>query len=315
MGTTSRWFVGVGLCLALVGLGACSGGDDQQAATESSGAADAGSGSGGGSAERSALLTSGGAEAASQQATEGRDVISTAKLTVEVDDAPEAAERARTIATDAGGYLSSAEAELTGDQRAQVQLRVPAEQFEAVLAELGELGEVEDRSIGTQDVTDEVVDLEVRLENARVSVDRLRELLAKAENLNNIIAIEDRLTQRETEIEQLTGQLQVLEDQVAMSTIDATFAEEGDPEVSDDLPGFVEAAENGVAAVGSILLGLAAVAGFALPFLPFVVVGWLGWRWWRRRQPERVKAPFVPGSPLPPPPAPPSPLGDEGAQP
>ena len=144
-------------------------------------------------------------------------------------DVVKAAEQAQKLADDVDGYLAKQEADLEGDQEVTATLRVPSDDFERVMSDLADLGRVQERNVDSDDVTDQVVDLEGRLANARTSAERLRALLAKAENVPNIIAIEGELTKRETEIEQITGQLQVLQDQVHYATVTVRFTERDEP--------------------------------------------------------------------------------------
>jgi hypothetical protein len=248
-----------------------------------------------------------------------REVIYTADLVVRVDDVESAAERARDLVAEADGYVAQQSAALEEDRHVTVTLRVPAGAFDDVLGGLTGLGEVLERELDSQDVTDQVVDLEVRIANTEVSAQRLRELLAEADGVPNLLAIETELTNRETQIEQMKGQLQVLRDQVDLSTVTVRFTEERetDPEVADDLPGFVKAFRAGGVALANVGLVLLAAVGFALPFVPFLAAAWFGRRWWRRRHPKTPKrsAP-PPGRPSPPAgPVPPAGAGAAGAPP
>ena len=243
-----------------------------------------------------------------------RDVIYTGQLVVRVTDVVKAAEQAQKLADDVDGYLAKQEADLEGDQEVTATLRVPSDDFERVMSDLADLGRVQERNVDSDDVTDQVVDLEGRLANARTSAERLRALLAKAENVPNIIAIEGELTKRETEIEQITGQLQVLQDQVHYATVTVRFTERDEPAVADDLPGFFGSLKAGGVTLVNVLLVVLAVVGFSLPFLPFIVLGVVGVRWYRRRHPKAEKVPAPMGWPVPhhappPPDAPPPPGG------
>lgn len=173
--------------------------------------------------------------------------------------------------TEADGYVAQQSADLEEGRHVTITLRVPVAAFDDVLGGLTGLGEVLQRELDTQDVTDQVVDLEVRIANTEVSAQRLRELLAEADGVLNLLAIETELTNRETQIEQMKGQLQVLRDQVDLSTVTVRFTEdrEIDPEVADDLPGFVKAFRAGGVALANVGLVLLAAVGFALPFVPF----------------------------------------------
>ena len=302
MGVTRRWIGGAaGVVLAIGLLGACSGAGDESTSKTSGAAADRASG--GGSAALAAELAKG--PAAGTQ-VEDRDVVYKGSLTVRVTDAEKTAEKAVGFAADADGYLAKQDSQLEGDRQVDITLRVPSDAFDETMAKVAELGTVQARKVDSEDVTDQVVDLEGRLENARASTERLRELLGKAENVQNIAALEDRLTAREAEIEQISGQLEVIEDEVAFATVRATFTEKEEPAVSDDLPGPLQALKAGGVAFVTVVLGLLAAIAFALPFLLVALVAWLGYRRWRRShpKPERPVVPPWPGAPLPPPPGP-----------
>lgn len=302
METTTRWIGGVvGLVLAIGVIGACS--DSARDAATKSAADSSAESAGGGSAALAAELAAG--PAVGTQA-EDREVVYKGSLTVRVDDAEKAADEAVAFADDAGGYLGKQDSQLEGERQVDVTLRVPADEFDETMKKAAALGTVQARKVDSEDVTDQVVDLEGRLENARASTERLRTLLAKAENVQNIAALEDRLTQREAEIEQISGQLEVIEDQVEYATVRITFTEQTEPVVSDDLPGPLQALKAGGVAFVTVVLGLLAALAFALPFLLVALVAWLGFRRWRRSHPkaERPVPPPWPGSPLPPPPDP-----------
>jgi hypothetical protein len=112
----------------------------------------------------------------------------------------------------AGGYLQ----EINGTA---IAVRVPTAAFEPVLAWIERLGEVTDRQVKVNDVTEEMRDLTIRLENAERVRGRLEELLAKAEKMEDTIKLEQELERVTETIELLKGKMQFLKEQVAYSTI------------------------------------------------------------------------------------------------
>lgn len=293
--------------VAALGIG-CSSNDsrfdtvgNQIEASDEASAADA-DGSGGASATQATVLAASGEAVQGQEAPADRQVAYTASIVVRVDDPADAAEQVRALADEAGGYLARSGAALEGDQEVTLTLRVPADAFDGLLDDVAALGEVQRRDLDSEDVTDQVVDLEGRLRNAEASAQRIRELLAKAEQVQNLIALEDRLTERQTEIEALEGQLQVLDDRVQLATVDVTLTEQRQTEVSDDVPGPAKALRAGVVALVNVGQVLLAGAAFLLPFVPLLLLGaWLARRARRRRRAERQ------ARDLPPPPAAPGP--------
>lgn len=290
--------VGVAAAAVLLVLGACSGGSDDssaETAADATSAEDGGAGSGG--------------ELASQaEPVEVPErIVYVADLRLRVDDPTAAADDAARVAEEAGGSVANRTEEADAEA-VTLTVRVPADEFATTVDDLGDLGEVLDRQVSAEEVTDQVVDLEGRLANAQASVERLRELFAEARDVNHIVSLEQALTEREAEVESLTGQLQVLEDRADRSTIDLAFTREGAPEVDDDIPGFAEGFRNGWVAFRNVVAVGVTVLGFVLPFLvPVALVGLVGRAVLRRRAQRRPPRPS-PGAPVqvgdPPPSAP-----------
>lgn len=115
-----------------------------------------------------------------------------------------------------GGYLQS-------QQGATWTVRLPAQRFEEALAALRAAGRVLDESRQANDVTEEFLDLGIRLDTARKSRERLLEVLAKAEKVEDILKVENELRRLTEEIERMEGRRKYLADQVAMATLAATF--------------------------------------------------------------------------------------------
>lgn len=165
-----------------------------------------------------------GSAAATQSQT--RMVQQEADLNLVVVDVPATVEQITDLAFAQGGYLTNLESGHTtsGNPRATVQLRVPAEQFFATLSEIKALAlEVKTENITSQDVTAQYVDLNARLRNLQLTETEIGDLLATAqdrgESSQEILRIYDDLTDVREQIEQLHGQIQYLEQTVAMSLI------------------------------------------------------------------------------------------------
>ena len=79
--------------------------------------------------------------------------------------------------------------------------------------------EVTQETIGSQDVTQEYVDLESRLRALEAKADRLEELMDQAEDTEAVLAVYEQLSQTQLEIEQTKGRMQYLERSAAMATI------------------------------------------------------------------------------------------------
>ena len=111
---------------------------------------------------------------------------------------------------------------LQDDDWLSMTVRVPEPQLDAAMDEIGTLGKVTSRSLQSRDVTEQMIDLEVRLRNLKALRDRLRDYLKQASNLKEILEVERELVRVQTQIESIEGKLKVLRSQVAMSALTVT---------------------------------------------------------------------------------------------
>lgn len=283
---THRW-IPIALLIGAAGLTACESGNDNAATSEkdasSPAALDGESGAGADSGSQAGL----GALPAGEPIQDGRSIIATADVTIEVADARDAAGKATDTATAAGGFLAQQEAR-PGVGVVTMTLRIPTESFGEVLGRLESLGEVESQRVDTQDVTEQVVDVESRIASARVSVARMRDLLEQSGDVVQLATVEGELSRREADLEALLGRQRVLDDQVAMATIRLDLREPAAIKTDADeaLPGFLGGLENGWGGFLTAASVLVTLLGYALPFLALAAI--LGGFWFklRRRGPD-----------------------------
>lgn len=266
-----------------IALAGCGGNGNNEDSASSGGA----SADGGGASAANGIAEGEGAAPAGQPIQQQREIIYTAEALVKVGDVEAAAAKATSIAEDAGGFLSGQDTQLEGDQDSRLTIRVPSAKFRPVLDAVSALGSVQSRSITSDDVTAQVVDLQGRLDSQTASAERLRGLIAQAPDTQAIVTIEAELAKREAEVESLQGQLRVLDDQTTLATITVDFTEKaGDPTVDKNLPGFVQALKSGGVAFVTVLTLIVAALGYTLPFLLVAAAGWYGYRRYRRRHPK-----------------------------
>jgi hypothetical protein len=244
---------------------------------------------------------------------ENRSIIYSGTMTVRVDDVDAAAAKAISFATAAGGFVGG-DNRRRDDRRSTgtLVLRIPAAKFTPTLEQLKDLGDEEDRTITAQDVTDQVVDVQARLDNAEASVDRIRVLLAKATTIGEITSLESELSRRLSDLESLQARKRKLDGLTALSTITLQLLGPEAAVVKDkkDEIGIVAGFKSGMTAFLASLQVALTVLGWLVPWLlllgvPVYVVLWL-YRRFRPRRPALVAAGALPGGPLPawnPPPA------------
>lgn len=137
-------------------------------------------------------------------------------------------EQAIVAVRELGGYLSE------HTDRTRLVLRVPAAQFDKLVARIEALGEVSHRFVRALDVTAQFRDLEMRLRNAEAVRDRLLKLLDKAPDVPQSLKVEQELDRVSERIEQMKGQLKLLSDQLAFSTITIQFSVKRTEVIADD---------------------------------------------------------------------------------
>ena len=152
-----------------------------------------------------------------RDAAEGRLLIRTASLDVEVDDDAKAATSATRIVAEVEGVVDSS---VTGKEgTVDLVVRVPEAQLESVMKRFEELGDVKRRSLTVTDVTEEVVDVDARLKNLVSTRDTLRTLFEKATSVQDVVTVERELSRIQGDIDALEARLKSLRSRVALSEI------------------------------------------------------------------------------------------------
>ncbi|HWO72045.1 MAG TPA: DUF4349 domain-containing protein [Dehalococcoidia bacterium] len=152
---------------------------------------------------------------------DGRKVVQTASLRLQVEEVGGAFEEVGRIATAAGGFVASSSFSYQGDdQIAAVTVRVPATAYQNVLSDLRRLAKkVDSEDSKANDVTEQYTDLQSRLRNLEATEAQLLQLLARAQTVTDIITVQDRLSAVRGEIEQVKGRIQLIDRLSEMATI------------------------------------------------------------------------------------------------
>ena len=128
-----------------------------------------------------------------------------------------------------GGYIENSSMSGTGknnDLRTiYYTIRIPADQLDSLIATVGNSCTVLSSSENTTDVTLEYVDTKARLDSLRVEYEQLMELLANAKDLDNILILQNRLTEVRYQIESAESRIRVLENQVQYATLNLQIRE------------------------------------------------------------------------------------------
>lgn len=170
----------------------------------------------------------------------------------------------------------------------EITISVPSDRLDRALASIGEVGTVIRRQATADNVREEYVDTESRVETMRASVDRVRALMSRATDIAQIVTLESELSRRQADLEALESQLASLKDRVARSPIQVSLTT--DPAVidRDDDTGFLAGLASGWNAFSASVVVVLTALGAVLPFaVAAAAVGLPLWWVVRRRRAPR----------------------------
>ena len=234
-------------------------------------------------------------------------IIYSADATLETTEFEYSIEEIRALVKELGGFMESSSISgnnyynisrgNTGGRYASFLIRVPSDKFSVLTNSLSAFGNVPYCNTYMQNVTMEYYDVQSRLEAYKTQETRLLEMLAVAKSVEDMLAIQQQLTDVQYEIDSLTGQLRYYDHQVNYSTVslDVTEVREYTPEPTITLTywermshGFTESLKE----VGEFLQDLFLWFVTSLPWLVplaavIVLIVWLVRRSAKKR-PERA---------------------------
>lgn len=168
-----------------------------------------------------------------------RKVIKTANLNLQTLEFDAFAAALDQKIAEAGAYLQYADVSGTdyygGRKSANYTIRVPEANLDLFLAGVEGIATVTNKTLGEEDVTLNYVDTEARIKTLEIEQERLLALLEKAEDLDSIIMLEQRLSEVRYSIESYQSKLRTYDDKITYSTVriyvyEVTRVQEKEPE-------------------------------------------------------------------------------------
>lgn len=154
--------------------------------------------------------------------------IRNGSMDLTVTDTRETVDQIHDLTAGAGGIVSESYVYTIEKAiyHASMTLRVPENKFEAVMKQIEGLGKASNVRTGRDDVTMTYINLEARLKSLDAQEKRLREILEIAETVEEVLSVEKELGRVRSDIEAMTAQFEILQDQVRFSTILVYIMEE-----------------------------------------------------------------------------------------
>jgi hypothetical protein len=215
-----------------------------------------------------------------------RLIIRNGNLSLTVDDALASQAAITKMVNDLaaeGAFVVSSSARTDYEGQApsvDMVIRIPAAKFDDVMERASKLAvKVNDRTESAQDVTAEYRDLDTRLASLEAARDRLLQIMKQSATTEELLLAEQQLTQRETEIESIKGQMKYLSESARLSSITIMLYPY---ELSQPIDNTWRPAETIRQAAETFVDSLRGFADFLIVFviavLPWLVV--VGLVWW-----------------------------------
>jgi hypothetical protein len=160
--------------------------------------------------------------------TNARKLVRNASVDLEVKSFDEALQSIATLVSEGRGYVATTTSQKpeSGKLRGQVIIKILPENLDGFLGKLRSIGEFKNQTLATEEVTKEYIDTDARLRNSRLIEKHLIDLLEKdAGRIADLLEIEKELGRVREQIDQLQGELKVMDMQVQFATVTISIAE------------------------------------------------------------------------------------------
>jgi uncharacterized protein DUF4349 len=176
------------------------------------------------------------------------------------------------VASANGGFVASS---TSRERSGSITMRVPSARFAAALRALRDLGDVEVQSVRGRDVTASYVDLRARLRISKARREVLLGLMAEARSIEQTIRVQNALDDTQLRIEEVQGQLRLLDDRTSLATIALLLREEGvEPEAHVETPSIPNAFERAAAGFVGVIAGVVVGLGYVIPVVLLALAAW-----------------------------------------
>nr|WP_317619157.1 DUF4349 domain-containing protein [Chryseobacterium foetidum] len=215
-----------------------------------------------------------------------KKIIKNGEMTVQVGDIIKSQSQIQSIVKKNQAYIQK-ETFRNSDMRDEMEftIRVPHQQFESLINSFSDgFGTVTAKNIYSDDVTEEYVDISIKLENKKIYLEKYRDMLKSAKSTSDMLEIQENIRTLEDEIDVSEGRLKFIDDRVKYSTLNLTLFKEKVRSSTTSKVGFgsrfADSLTEGWNGLVALLLGVISL----WPLLILVPIGIVIWRkWWSRK--------------------------------
>lgn len=145
-----------------------------------------------------------------------KKIIRNGNIGLEVESLSDALSQIENWVSSFGGYISSSD---EGSSYLNVRAHIPENRFDEAMEITGNFGKLIYKNVSSRDVTDQYYDIDTRLKNKRLLLEKLQGYLKDAKNITEIMQVESKIENCTSEIESLQGQLNRLSKEISYSEI------------------------------------------------------------------------------------------------
>ena len=209
-----------------------------------------------------------------------RSIIYTGWMSLETDDIDLTINKIKQVISSSNGYVDNISVDKSEKfEYGYITVRVPQDQFSNVVQSIENLGELKNKNISNNDITDQLFDLKIRIDNAKATEARFLQILDKAVNISDILQIEKELNRLRTDIEILEGHINNLNNRIAYSSLTINVSKTIEDPL---LPGmdFLESIRQGLNAMVILIQFIIASFIVLIPFIAILII----YRIYKRRK-------------------------------
>ncbi|SNS85207.1 Putative zinc-finger [Anaerovirgula multivorans] len=233
-----------------------------------------------------------------------RKIIQRGRITVEVENFDDMHQEVLNLVEASNGFVQHSEIYYYFQNRekpeeslknANMELRVPSNDFTRIFESIKALGVVMEENTSGEDITESYMDIDNQVKNLKIQEERLRDILQKADRVEDLLQIENELNRIRTQINYLTTTLRGYDGLVSMATIDLNIRQVKDEGLSllslnDDL--WSRAKNNFIHSINNIMKmlenGFVGLFGMLPPLMILAVIGgpigYFGYKKWKRKR-------------------------------
>jgi hypothetical protein len=205
-------------------------------------------------------------------------------LTIQVADVKSASDQAAQLAASLQGYVASSSFDDSGSD-ANIVLRIPESNFSLAMRALSGLGIVKAQSISSDDVTEQYVNLRAQLDSYTTEDAVLIRILNSSRTVQDALDSENAIQNTQAQIDDLEGQLRVMQRLIAFATINVDFTQPARTSTLD----FGDALNSALAAFYTVTRGMLILGASLIPVAIIGGIVYVPYKHFSRKKPLEAK--------------------------